>query len=178
MLHQVQWKFGRYEDTPYQYPITISQDDQKTIWMEFDIPEGESIPGLDSKRVPICIEADTPGVYWGGFNLNNDLDPDLCDVTSVDLYWNEDWELSEYGVADSIDQILSYFSPQVEDPSTRYVLGITKIERKSQSVKDGWRWHKWGPYIGNHHPKCEYLYDEEGIDSVICFHLYKVSVCM
>lgn len=42
----------------------------------------------------------------------------------------------------------------------------------------GWRWHKWGTYIGTLDPQCEYLDDEdfgEDFKYVLCFHLYHVK---
>lgn len=34
-----------------------------------------------------------------------------------------------------------------------------------------------GQYIGKYEPRCEYLYDEEGIDYVYCFTILEVEDC-
>jgi hypothetical protein len=39
----------------------------------------------------------------------------------------------------------------------------------------GWRWHKWGPYIGTQEPKCEYIHDEPEIEEVFTYHVYELK---
>ena len=39
----------------------------------------------------------------------------------------------------------------------------------------GWRWHKWGEYIGKHNPQYEYLDHESGIDYVLVWKLCPVE---
>lgn len=53
------------------------------------------------------------------------------------------------------------------------LLGVffTPMVRAEQSPEGGWRWHKWGEYIGDHTPTAEYLYDEPEIERV-----YVVSI--
>lgn len=44
-----------------------------------------------------------------------------------------------------------------------------------QPSEGGWRWHKWGPYVGDKHPEHEYLHDEgPEITQATCFHVYRV----
>ena len=62
-------------------------------------------------------------------------------------------------------------------PNKNYVIGLSVVERKNQSSDGGWRWHKWGQYIGKYEPKCEYLYDEESIDYVYCFTILEIEEC-
>lgn len=88
-------------------------------------------------------------------------------------------ELSCYGVADDIEQIKEYFKVQVADPTRKFFLSLSPVwqERENKGKSGGWRWHKWGPYIGKLDSQCEYLDDEDfGPDFkyVICFHLYEV----
>lgn len=78
-----------------------------------------------------------------------------------------------YGVADDIHQVMSCHADLVNDPDKGYVIVVTRVTRASQPKEDGWRWSKWGNYIGNHEPQHEYLYDEEGIDEVIVYHVYR-----
>ena len=54
------------------------------------------------------------------------------------------------------------------------VISVTEMRKDEQPEDGGWRWHKWGEYIGKQEPKCEYLYDEPNIDSVYVFHIYAV----
>lgn len=37
------------------------------------------------------------------------------------------------------------------------------------------RWHKWGAYIGDYEPEYEYFADEENIDMVYAFDIFKIS---
>ena len=68
-----------------------------------------------------------------------------------------------YGVADNIQQILDYHKEEFIDSHEKYILFFTKIyqDKENAGKGGGWRWHKWGEYIGNLNPQCEYLDDEE-----------------
>lgn len=65
----------------------------------------------------------------------------------------------------------------LNDPTRRFIVTLTKVERDPSNKGNGggWRWHKWGEYIGAHESQCEYLDDEEGIDHVYCFHIYEME---
>jgi hypothetical protein len=52
---------------------------------------------------------------------------------------------------------------------------LCKISKKDQPYVGGWRWHKWGKYIGDQNPMCEYIADEPEIDFVYVYNLYKVK---
>ena len=81
-------------------------------------------------------------------------------------------ELGCYGVCDSLEQVKERCK-ELSDPDREFVVTLTEVKRADQSPEGGWRWHKWGEYIGTHDIQCEYLYDEEGIDRVDCFHIYE-----
>ena len=85
--------------------------------------------------------------------------------------------LLPYGVADNYKQILErdYEVRQyINDPNKKYILQLHYISKASQPDWGGWRWHKWGTYIGDFEPKNEYLYDEEGIDGVFVYNICEV----
>lgn len=84
-----------------------------------------------------------------------------------------------YSVADNLEQILRFYKKEIEDPDNKYVITLTPVfqEKENRGKGGGWRWHKWGKYIGKLKRKCEYLDDEDFGDDfkyVICFHIYKV----
>lgn len=85
-------------------------------------------------------------------------------------------ELSCYGVC---DDPLSWYQDHrlaLEALSNRnFVVAFVRVARKDQPEQDGWRWSKWGHYIGRHTPQHEYLYDETDIDTVYVFHIYEVT---
>lgn len=131
------------------------------------------------------------GVYWGDLNFNHtieNLSNNKIDPYSLHpLFFEEDISLKEklliwennpndYGVADNIEQILEYYKDQIEHPKDEYCISITPIyqDKANKGKGGGWRWHKWGEYIGTRTPLCEYL-DDESIEFpwVYVFHIYK-----
>lgn len=77
-----------------------------------------------------------------------------------------------YGVCDSPEQLLEK-CPFLLKSSRKFVVTLTPVEKATQSESGGWRWHKWGTYIGDQKPQCEYLYDEPVIEKVYVFHIYE-----
>ena len=80
-----------------------------------------------------------------------------------------------YGVCDDYPQILEKYASILNNPNKNYVIGLSVVEREKQSSDGGWRWHKWGEYIGTQNPQHEYLYDDIHIDKVCCFHIYEID---
>lgn len=80
---------------------------------------------------------------------------------------------SPYGVCDSWEQILE-MAPGLESDPRPFVVFVSEIRHEGQTSPGGWRWHKWGPYIGNHRPQHEYLADEVGIDRVFVYHIIQL----
>ena len=78
-----------------------------------------------------------------------------------------------YGICDNYQQILKR-CPELVEGDRKFAISITPVEKKKQSPEDGWRWHKWGPYIGQHKITTEYLYDEPIIEKVFCFHILEL----
>lgn len=87
---------------------------------------------------------------------------------------NDDWDraLCNFGVADNLDQIKNYFKNVIGNPDVNFVIAFTRIKKESQPKEGGWRWCKWGDYIGDKTPQCEYLADESEIEEVLVFHGY------
>lgn len=76
------------------------------------------------------------------------------------------------GVCDSYEQVLEKV-PELHDPDRHFVLYLTCVRKDEQESWGGWRWHKWGEYIGEHEITTEYLYDEPVVEKVYCFHVYE-----
>lgn len=122
------------------------------------------------------------GVYLCGFNAEHSLEM-LTDyqekrVRSFDspIYW------SNYGIADNASQVLDYYEELCKKygeymENSDFIILMTPIFKEDEPENGGWRWHKWGRYIGKYEPKHEYIYDEEDIDFVYCFHIYEVEKC-
>ncbi len=88
--------------------------------------------------------------------------------------WPElfDYKYHAYGVADNIEQIREYYADLIKSEEHKIIITAALV-MKSEEEENGWRWHKWGEYIGTKEPKCEYLYDEDdSISEVFVFHCY------
>ena len=78
-----------------------------------------------------------------------------------------------YGACDVYQQILDLEPGLVNDPNREFVIRLTSVKKANQSEEGGWRWHKWGEYIGVHEITSEYLYDEPIVEEVLCYHIYE-----
>jgi hypothetical protein len=87
-----------------------------------------------------------------------------------DCYPLPSWDLPEYGVCDSPEQWREKYGAIFEADPHHWCIGFTLISKADQSPQGGWRWHKWGEYIGTKTPQYEYIYDEgPEIEQVYCF---------
>ena len=80
-----------------------------------------------------------------------------------------------YGVCDDYKQVLEHYKDLLNDLDKNYVIGLSSVKRSDEPETGGWRWHKWGPYIGTQNPQHEYLYDDTHIDVVYCYHIYEIA---
>lgn len=122
------------------------------------------IPQTDS----MCI-CET-GIYRDNFDFNFSEDDSIEELENI----------NDYGVADNVEQIKKHFNKYINNSNEKYIISITPVvqHKENKGEGGGWRWHKWGEYIGILNPQCEYLDDEEfGEDFkyVLCFSIYKVK---
>lgn len=121
-------------------------------------------------------------VIGGGHPLPTRLDRGmyLCrhwsieQITAVVHRWKDgvkQFDFAEYGVCDTPQQVVSQYA--LDHHPLKLFVSYVKIERATQESPGGWRWHKWGPYIGNQKPQCEYIADEPEIEEVYTFHVYE-----
>ena len=82
---------------------------------------------------------------------------------------------SDYGVADNIQQVLNYYDKQIKDSNRKYCISCTGIRKSDQPENGGWRWCKWGEYIGIKNSQADYLYDEPVITEVLVFQIYELK---
>ncbi len=96
-----------------------------------------------------------------------------------EFYFNDKYGLSCYGVADNASQVIEHFKAIEKERGIDFgdcVICLRPIRKDKQPSDGGWRWHKWGEYIGVKNPQCEYIYDEDdSIKFVWCFHLYSIT---
>jgi hypothetical protein len=80
--------------------------------------------------------------------------------------------VAAYGVCDNVEQLLQA-CPELEASERKFVITLTSVRKEAQHASGGWRWGKWGPYIGTQNPQCDYLYDEPYIEQVYCYRIYE-----
>jgi hypothetical protein len=142
----------------------------------------EHIPQCDERLMQYGV-----GIYQCNFDFNFSHEEFLEFDNMGSIPFDQSFEVfapsylkAQYGVGDSIEQIKEYFKEEIEDPNRKYFITVTPVfqDKENKGKGGGWRWHKWGEYIGKLEPKCEYLDDEDFGDDfeyVICFHLYEVK---
>ena len=82
-----------------------------------------------------------------------------------------DW-FNSYGVCDNYQQIFNQ-CPMLKESNRKFFITIKLVKKQDQDECGGWRWHKWGPYIGTHEITTEYLYDEPIVEEVFVYHIYE-----
>ncbi len=85
--------------------------------------------------------------------------------------------LAKYGVCDNPTQVMEWpeMAAALANPDRLYAVVFTILRSQDQHPTGGWRWHKWGEYVGVQNPQCEYLYDEPEIDTVYIYHVHDVT---
>lgn len=163
--------------------IDESTDGHLVTYFNNDHPHFE---GLFKKKTvaAFAIKLKT-GIYQTGFNFEHIVKGFTKETTIKDYkyYFDKNGNLKEIsnfnctdfyrgflGVADNVEQIEKYYSRVIE--KNRVVISVTKVEKAKEPEFGGWRWHKWGPYIGTKKPICEYLRNEPRIKEVFCFHIH------
>lgn len=82
-----------------------------------------------------------------------------------------------YGVCDNYQQVLDRVpevKKYIDDPDNQYIIQLSPVVKKGQPSRQGWRWERWGDYIGDQKSYAEYLYDEPEIEIVYVYQIYKV----
>lgn len=140
-------------------------------------------------------DLDTTGIYMEALNARHHIER-LTDYETVNPMGDKYlYTANLYGVADNATQVIRHlenslksylFGNDLEDdfwlgralvkmielyPEYKLVLLMTPHVNTKDCSWDGWRWHKWGEYIGVHEPQHEYLSCEQGIDYVLSYDL-------
>lgn len=79
-----------------------------------------------------------------------------------------------YGVCDNWQQVVQQCAELQPGHSGLYAMSVTPIRKSEQPPEGGWRWHKWGAYIGTGKPTREYLYNEPRFEVVYVYHIYEI----
>lgn len=104
--------------------------------------------------------------------MNPDLDNKLWHSPHC-YYDTPELTVPSYGVCDSLEDVFKRCPLIKESPHREFLIVSMPILREDEPEEGGWRWCKWGPYLGNKTPKAEYLHDEPEIDMVIVYSIYE-----
>jgi hypothetical protein len=122
---------------------------------------------------PVTPKLVHTGIYEIGHFGSSDWPPGFEHYPDLDFEVGKPWEeLNSYGVCDNYEQILTQ-CPGIVTSERKFLITLTPILKLGQPAEGGWRWHKWGPYIGTHEITQEYLYDEPVVDQVYVYHIYE-----
>lgn len=81
-----------------------------------------------------------------------------------------------YGVCDNASQVLLEYNKLLCEglisKNNNHIITLTPIFKNEHT---GWRWHKWGKYIGVQERKHEYLIDEEDIEMVFVYNIQEME---
>lgn len=174
----------------------LSLDYYRNKFKEWTLITKENYPGdiileEDSKNLDIT------GIYMSDLNGHYDIE-ELTNFNEVDEFELIDkykfFPMS--GISDNASQVKNYLNKIINiylngtskdvyffegqglfnliknEPNYKFILLLTPIiNNHDTSLWGGWRWHKWGEYIGKHNPQYEYLDHETGIDYVLVWKL-------
>lgn len=142
-------------------------------FIPYDLWVKELSQEKDIKLINDVITEKTDNIYISHLNWKHDLER-LTNYKDCSNYFNY-----YYGVSDNASQVLDYYNTLLEDNSIskdkKYIIVLTPITKRSQPMRDGWRWQKSGEYIGIQNPEHEYLYYEKDIDLVYVFGIREVK---
>jgi hypothetical protein len=122
------------------------------------------------------------GLFHAGLNADFELWGSNGPYNQV--YFNVDvaraggYDIYSYGVVDSLEQFHEKFGKAIDADTRPIAVTFCHIEKDVENAGNGggWRWHKWGEYLGDGRPTTEYLDDEELFDNgVFVYHMYDVT---
>lgn len=135
-----------------------------------------------AKPLLVCPKPFHGGFIVGTFNpefyIWDRQDPSRMgwDYSKFGAEWSEPFP--RFGVCDTPLQWLGALGCSVHQHELPFCVTFTHVAKDPGRAgkREGWRWHKWGDYIGSPTPKCEYLDDEpEHKEGVYVFHVYQVD---
>ena len=179
---------GTIEDLDFDY--YRNKFKEWTLITKDNYPE-DIILEEDSKNLDIT------GIYMSDLNGHYDIEGltnfnEVDDFELIDKY--KFFPMN--GVSDNASQVKNYLNKIINiylngtskdkyffegqglfnliknESNYQFILLLTPIiNNHDTSLWGGWRWHKWGEYIGKHNPQYEYLDHETGIDYVLVWKL-------
>ena len=184
----------RWEELKKEHPeIFKGEDDSGSMFQPWKLINGENYSNLILEEDDPNL--DTTGIYLEALNARHHIER-LTDYKTVNPMSNKYlYTVNTYGVADNATQVIRHLENSLKTyfygndfddefylgkslvkmielyPEYKLVLLMTPHMNTKDCSWGGWRWHKWGEYIGVHEPQHEYLSYEKGIDYVLSYDL-------
>jgi hypothetical protein len=120
---------------------------------------------INKEIVPLTKVQEDESLNFKNVIITNDLN--LSHIADEFNFKN----LIDYGLSDSMSQVLKEYDPE------SHIFTFYPIVRKHQPPMGGFRFHKWGEYIGiygDEVDKCEYIYDSN-IEFVWVFSVFLIK---
>ena len=184
-----QWEELKLEDPE----IFKGEDRSNSMFQPWKLINNENFSNLILEEDDPNL--DTTGIYMEALNARHHIER-LTDYETVNPMGNKYlYNVNQYGVADNATQVIRRLEQGLKDylfgnnldeeyylglslvrfmelyPEYRLVLLMTPHVNTKDCSWGGWRWHKWGEYLGVHEPQHEYLSYEQGIDYVLSYDL-------
>ena len=184
----------RWEELKQENPeIFKGEDRSNSMFQPWKLINSENYSNLILEEDD--PDLDTTGIYMEALNARHHIER-LTDYTTVNPMGDKYlYTANLRGVADNATQVIRHlensvktylFGNDLEDdfwlgralvkmielyPDYKLVLLMTPHVNTKDCSWGGWRWHKWGEYIGVHEPRHEYLSCEKRIDYVLSYDL-------
>lgn len=184
----------RWEELKKENPeIFKGEDDSGSMFQPWKLMNNENYSNLILEEDDPNL--DTTGIYLEALNARHHIER-LTDYKTVNPMSNKYlYTVNTYGVADNATQVIRHLENSLKTyfygndfddefylgkslvkmielyPEYKLVLLMTPHMNTKDCSWGGWRWHKWGEYIGVHEPRHEYLSYEKGIDYVLSYDL-------
>lgn len=184
----------RWEELKKEHPeIFKGEDDSGSMFQPWKLMNSENYSNLILEEDDPNL--DTTGIYLEALNARHHIER-LTDYKTVNPIGDKYlYTVNTYGVADNATQVIRHLENSLKTyfygndfddefylgkslvkmielyPEYKLVLLMTPHMNTKDCSWGGWRWHKWGEYLGVHEPQHEYLSYEKGIDYVLSYDL-------
>lgn len=187
-----------WKELQKEYPNEFTKDSpSRTTFTPWKLINSENFSNLILEEDD--PDLDITGLYLTGLNVKPYVERLTTSKVSDEYQLVENGFYLIDGVSDNATQVKRYLQKQINTylyqndeignqdfymgkqlvnfiqmhPNHRFVIFFSPFENDHTNGYEtqGWRWHKWGEYIGKHIPCYEYLSDEKGIDYVLTWKL-------
>ena len=125
----------------------------------------------------LILESDQNITVYKSSFLIDKLRPRDIFLKPLDIIDYKEYDCQEErsdGLADSIPQILNFIKKENKHSGKDIVVLVNTISKDDQPKRDGMRWCKFPPYVGELESTSDYLYDEKYIKEIVHFNIYEV----